>query len=85
MMNMYKIWFIVIVLMLLLFVSFLFISPIVKVPRSQYHSSELRKKTVQDDIKEKTDFVNSDGHITIAADVGPHPAAAIVSPAYALW
>lgn len=70
MMNMNKIRLFILVLIVFLFVSFLFINPIVKEPISQFHSSELKKITIKDETTEKTDFVNSDGQITIAADVG---------------
>ncbi len=57
---------------LILFVvfSFLFISPINRPARSLNHSSQLIKKTTQSDNTERTDYVDSNGRITIAADLG---------------
>lgn len=57
---------------LILFVvfSFLFISPINRPARSFNHSSQLIKKTTQSDNTERTDYVDSNGRITIAADLG---------------
>ena len=50
--------------------SFLFISPINRTARSLTHSSQLIKKTTQDNSTERTDYVDSGGKITTAADLG---------------
>ncbi len=50
--------------------SFLFISPKIKQTRSSYNSSQLHKKTVKDANTERTDYLDDDGKITIAADLG---------------
>ena len=49
--------------------SFLFISPSSKKPRSSLHSSQLQKITVRDGDTERTDYVDEEGKITIAADL----------------
>ena len=56
----------------LLFVafSFLFISPIAKKTRSTFHSSELKKQATLSEKIERIDYVDDNGHITIAADLG---------------
>ena len=63
-------WLFVFTLSIFLLVSFLFISPETRKPISNYHSSQLTKVTKQENDKERVDYVNSDGIITIAADLG---------------
>ena len=58
------------VLLLFLFFSFLFISPESRKGRSQFHSQQLRKNTITSEDKKRTDYVDADGIITIAADLG---------------
>ena len=57
-------------LILFLVVSFLFISPKVIGLRSQFRSSQLKKTTVKDETTERTDYMDANGRITIAADLG---------------
>ncbi len=56
------------ILILLLIVSCLFIGPKKKEARLQFHSSQLREIVSVDGNTKRTDYVDSDGHITIAAD-----------------
>lgn len=53
-----------------LLISFLFINPANKKPRSQFHSNQLKKHTIQKDNIERTDYVDDNGNVTIAADLG---------------
>ena len=62
--------FIIALLVLFLVVSCVFISPVQKTARSQYHSSQLEKVVTSDGNTERTDYVDSDGRIAIAADTG---------------
>lgn len=55
---------------LFLIASCLYISPVLRKARSQYHSSQLKKVVISDGNTERTDYVDSDGQITIAADKG---------------
>lgn len=57
---------------LLLFIlsSFLFISSETDDMRSTYQSSQLVKKVIKDGKTERTDYVNNQGEITVAADLG---------------
>lgn len=52
------------------FSSVFFICPETIESRSQFHSSQLKKQTIQIDNVEKTDYIDEKGHITIAADLG---------------
>lgn len=63
---------IIIVSLFLVFilVSILFISPEAKKPRSQFHSYQLSKQTNIDENVERTDYIDENGKITIAADLG---------------
>lgn len=61
---------VIVILALFLIVSCLFVSPELKKVRSQYHSSQLKKVVRVDGNTEKTDYVDSDGRITIAVDKG---------------
>ncbi len=63
-------WLIITFLVLLLIASCLFISPALKTARSPYHSSQLEMVSTSDGDTKRTDYVNSDGRITIAADKG---------------
>ena len=58
------------ILLFFLVFSFLFISPVMKESRSSFHSSQLKKKVTMDDNIERTDYVDKDGRIAIAADLG---------------
>ena len=58
------------VLLLFLIISYLFISPEAKKERSQFHSMQLKKNTILINNIERTDYVDSNGQITIAADQG---------------
>ena len=60
----------IVLLTLFLIVSILFISPEEEKIKIQYHSSQLQKITVKDGNTERTDYLNSDGELTIAADLG---------------
>ena len=60
----------IIFLILFILISFLFISPNPKSVRSAYHSSQLQKNTVKNESSERTDYCDTDGKITIAADLG---------------
>ena len=55
---------------LFVLVSLIFIGQPRTESRSQYHSSQLKKSTFQDENTEKTDYVDNNGRITIAADLG---------------
>ena len=59
-----------ILLLLFLVISFLFINPMARKARSQFHSSQLKKVTVKDENTERTDYFDSNGQITIAANLG---------------
>lgn len=58
------------IFLLFLVVSFLFISPPPRKARSTFHSSQLEKITVTNENTERTDYVDSDGQLTIAANLG---------------
>lgn len=57
-------------ILLFVVVSFMYISSPVQQTRSQFHSSELEKITVTSEGTERTDYVDSNGQLTIAADLG---------------
>lgn len=57
-------------LILFLAASFLFISPEKEKSGIQYHSSQLQKITVKDGKAERTDYLDIDGKLTVAADIG---------------
>ena len=57
-------------LILLLVVSFLFINMEEEETEIQYHSSQLQKITVKDGTAERTDYLDVDGELTVAADIG---------------
>ena len=59
-----------VIILLFLVVSFLFISPIPRKARSTLHSSQLEKSTVTSVNTERTDYIDSNGQITIAANLG---------------
>ena len=56
--------------MVFLVVSFLYICPELRSARSQFHSSQLKKITITSENIERTDYVDSNGLICIAADLG---------------
>lgn len=60
----------IVIFLLFLVVSFKFITPIPRKAISQYHSSQLKKISVTNENTERTDFVDSNGQITIAANLG---------------
>ncbi len=60
----------IIILLLFLVVSFLCICPAPRKGRSQFHSSQLKKITVTSENVERTDYVDSNNQITIAANLG---------------
>ena len=57
-------------ILLFIVVSFMYISSPVQQTRSQFHSSELEKITETSEGTERTDYVDSNGQLTIAADLG---------------
>ena len=63
-------WLVFVFVVLFLIVSCAFISPALKTTRSQYHSSQLEKVSTSEGNTKRTDYVDSDGRITIAADMG---------------
>ena len=65
-----KKFFWIILFLLFLVVSFLYICPTPRKTRSQFHSSELKKITVTDENVERTDYVDANGQITVAANLG---------------
>ena len=50
--------------------SILFISPAIRIPRSEYRSSQLKQVVTDYGNVTRTDYVDSNGRIIIAADVG---------------
>ena len=62
----------IIVLTAFLLISFFFIHPTIKNPRSksQYQSSELKEITSKEDNTKRTDYVDANNQLTIAADKG---------------
>lgn len=58
------------ILLLFLVFTLLFINPVSRQSRSQFHSYQLTKKTEKDEIIERTDYVDANGRITVAADLG---------------
>lgn len=58
------------IIILFLVLSFVFISPAPRKQRSQFHSLQLTKKTERNGDIERIDYVDSNGRITIAADLG---------------
>lgn len=62
--------FYIIIFLLFLVVSFMFISPISQKARSAFHSSQLEKITVTSENAERTDYVDSNGQLTIASNLG---------------
>lgn len=62
--------FLPIILTVFLVFSFLFINPKTTKTRSAYRSSELKRVTQKADNKEITDYVDEEGEVTIAADLG---------------
>lgn len=60
----------IIIFLSFLVLSFIFISPIPRKARSQYHSSQLKKIIATSENEERTDYVDSNGQITIAANLG---------------
>ena len=62
--------FYIIVFLLFLIISFLFITPIPRKARSEFHSSQLKKITVTSENIKRIDYVNADGQLTIAANLG---------------
>ena len=61
---------IVITSVLFILASCLFIHPEVRRPRLGYHSSQLVKVITKDGDTERTDYVDSEGNVTAAADAG---------------
>ncbi len=63
---------IIYIFLLFFFILFscVFISPLEKKPRSQFHSSQLTKQTKKVGNVERTDYVDANGLISIAADLG---------------
>ncbi len=57
-------------IILFILFSLLFISPKSGDVRSAYHSSQLEKEIIPDGNTERTDYVDNNGRITIAADLG---------------
>lgn len=57
-------------LVVFLVVSYVFINPSFEEPRSNYNSSQLRKLTTEDENSIRTDYIDDEGKITIAADIG---------------
>lgn len=57
-------------LILFLVVSILFINPITMVVKPELHSNQLRKVIVKDKDVERIDYVDSNGRITMAANLG---------------
>ena len=60
----------IILITVFLLLSFLFISPAVQKARSTYHSSQLTKQYTRDQNSERTEYTDSKGRLTIAADLG---------------
>lgn len=60
----------IILIAFFMLLSFLFISPTVQKARSTYHSSQLTKQYTKDQNSERTEYTNSKGRLTIAADLG---------------
>ncbi len=60
----------VILLTLFLLVSILNINPNIPQMRSEYKASQLQKVTMTEGNTQRTDYLNSDGKVTIAADLG---------------
>ena len=69
-MNKKKMHFIILLFLLFLIVSFLFISPAWRREISPYHSSALKLVTVKNGNQTRTDFVDENGKITVAANDG---------------
>ena len=65
-----KTTFISVLLILFLFLSFHFISPFVNSQQPQYRSSDLKQITTKEECFERTDYVDSSGKLTVAADTG---------------
>ena len=63
-----RLW--IVVLSVSLVISVSFISPKDRKARSEFHSSQLRMITTKDEDIERTDYVNADGQLTIAANLG---------------
>lgn len=63
-----KIYYVLLILFLLN--SFLFISSPSKKMRSTFHSSQLNMITIRDGDRERTEYVDENGKITVAADLG---------------
>ena len=62
--------FAVVIVALFLVASCFFIGPVLRKARSQYHSSQLKKVVTSNGNTKRTDYVDSDGRIAIAADTG---------------
>lgn len=62
--------FIPIILGVFFIISFYFISPVDRYPRSQFHSSQLKKISTETEKCERIDYIDSSGMITVAADLG---------------
>ena len=60
----------VFILFLFVLLSLLYISPKNKEKESSYHSSQLRKYTVENEDMTRTDFIDEHNRITIASDLG---------------
>lgn len=60
----------IIILVIFMIVSFLFISSPVHESKSTYHSSQLNKICTKDGVVERTEYKDSRGTLTIAADLG---------------
>lgn len=63
-------WLIIVLLIGFIILSLLFISPKVIQARSDYHSSQLKMLTTVNGNVERTDYVDTNGKKTIAADLG---------------
>ncbi len=63
-------WFSIAIFILFLIASCLFIFPAEKKARSQFHSSQLLEKVTTDGNTKRTDYVDPEGQIAIAADKG---------------
>lgn len=62
--------FLYILFFVFIIVSWLYIQPMRMQIRSYYRSSQLQKKVVKDNDTEKTEYIDSEGRITIAAEAG---------------
>lgn len=58
------------ILLLFLLASIIYISPDARKPRSQFHSYQLSKQTTVNGDTVRTDYIDENGKITIAADLG---------------